>query len=147
MGVDEQWLVDTERERHRVNYHLLLSQADITDAGPQLAQSILQAQGEVHSGPLAGLRRWAVRERTLSMLTLFLGPASMRELGLPLRPPWATAYLVVLNTWRYRLLGRTPAGRRRLDRWGDRVTARVLGQYFGDQQPDVGPLDVPDGRG
>jgi hypothetical protein len=142
MGVDEDWLVDLERERHRINYHLLLSQADVSEAGPQLSRAIIDAQRHLHSGRFAGTRGRLARERTLSMLTVFLGPRSMHELGLPLRPPWAVAYVVVLNTLRYRVLGATPWGRRRLDRWGNRVTARVLRLYFGDERHDVGRLDV-----
>ncbi|MCW2765993.1 MAG: hypothetical protein JWO11_1952 [Nocardioides sp.] len=143
MGVDDDWLVDLERDRHRINYHQLLTQADISEAGPRLARSILEAQVEVHTGRFARLRGRIARERTLSMLTVFLGPRSMHELGLPVRPPWATAYVVALNTLRYRVLGATPWGRVRLDRWGHRVTARVLGQYFGAEQHDVGRLDAP----
>jgi hypothetical protein len=140
MGVDDDWLVDTERERHRINYHVLLAQADVSEAGPQLARSIVDTQRRLPTGRLAGLRGWFARERTLSMLTLFLGGRSMRELGLPLRPPWATAYIVVLNTVRYRVLGATPWGRARLDRWGRRVSARVLRQHFRAEPHAVGSL-------
>ncbi|KAA1418323.1 DUF2236 domain-containing protein [Mumia zhuanghuii] len=134
MGVDDLWLVDTERERHRLNYHLVLAQADISDAGPQLAQSIIET--------LRDLPRGAVRqERTLSMLTTFLGPRSMRELGLPVRLPWATLATIAENTVRYRVLGRGEAGRRRLEAWGDRVAADLLRDYYGDDAAqDVGAL-------
>lgn len=142
MGVDEDWLVDAERERHRINYHVLLAQADISEAGPLLAQAILEVQTDLHFARFAWLRGRFARERMLSMLTVFLGPASMRELGLPLRPPWAMAYVVPLNTVRYRVLGRTPWGRDRLDRWGSRVKARVMGSYFGAEERDVGRLDL-----
>jgi hypothetical protein len=140
MGVDDEWLVDSERERHRINYHVLLAQADITDAGPKLAGAILDTQRRLHIERFARLRRWFARERLLSMLTVFLGPASMRELGLPLRPPWAPAYVVALNTWRYRIYGRTPWGRRALDRWADRSRDQVLSRYFGAEQHGIGPL-------
>ena len=140
MGVDDDWLVDTERERHRINYHVLLAQADVSEAGPKLARSIVETQRRLPTGRFAAVRGWLARERTLSMLTLFLGGRSMRELGLPLRPPWATAYVVVLNTLRYRVLGATPWGRARLDRWGRRVSARVLRQHFGAEQHAVGSL-------
>jgi hypothetical protein len=142
MGVDDDWLVDTERERHRINYHVLLAQADVSEAGPRLARAILDAQRRLPTGRFASLRGWFARERTLSMLTVFLGGRSMRELGLPLRPPWATAYVVALNTLRYRVLGASPWGRARLDRWGRRVSERVLRQYFGADRHDVGRLDV-----
>jgi len=138
MGVDEEFLVDSERERHRINYHLVLAQADISEAGPLLSQAIVEAQDALHFENLAGLRGRFERERLLSMLTVFLGPTSMRELGLPLRPPWAHAYVGALNTWRYR----TPWGRRGLDRWGDAVRDRVLRRYFGADSPEIGRLST-----
>ncbi len=146
MGVDEEFLTDSERERHRINHHLLLAQADISEAGPQLAQAILAAQTERRyrgwPGPLQALRGRYERERLLSMLTVFLGPRSMVELGLPLRPPWAHAYIVPLNTLRYRVLGRTAWGRRCLERWGRRVRDGLLASYFLDEAEDVGRLPV-----
>ena len=142
MGVDEHWLVETEREQHRMNYHILLAQDDISEAGPQLAQAIVGAQKDLHFDRFAHVRRWYTRERLLSMLTAMLGPRSMRELGLPLRPPWAPAYVFVLNQLRYRVVGRTRAGRQALIAWGDRVQRRELGRHFGPDRPEVGSLPV-----
>lgn len=136
MGVDERFLVDTEEERHRLNYHLLRAQADITEAGPKLTQALVEGQRRLHFPSFPRLRGWFARERLLSMLTTFLGRESMRDLGLPLRPGWAHAYLIPLNTWRYR----TPWGRRRLDGWANRVSTEILDRYFGDRKRDVGEL-------
>jgi hypothetical protein len=105
LGVDEEFLVATERERHRLNYHVLLSQGPLTEAGVLLARSAVDAQLELDFrrwGALAPLRAHYERERLLSMLTVFLGPTSMRELGLPLRPPWAHAVVVAGHTVRHR---------------------------------------------
>ncbi|MEZ0578386.1 oxygenase MpaB family protein [Nocardioides sp. MH1] len=144
MGVDADFLVDSEWERHRQAYHVLLAQADISEAGPQLAQAIVQAQRERRypGWPrlLQGLRATWEKERLLSMLTTFLGPTSMRELGLPLRPPWAHLYIAALNTVRYRVVGRTRWGRRRLLAWGDSVSQRILDSHFLDETPEVSPL-------
>jgi hypothetical protein len=142
MGVDDRWLMETEREQHVMNYHILLAQDDISEAGPKLAQAIVDAQSELHFDRFATIRRWYARERMLSMLTALLGPRSMRDLGLPLRPPWAIAYVIVFNQFRYRLFGRTPAGRRALIAWGDRVQARELRKHFGPDHPEVGTLPV-----
>jgi hypothetical protein len=142
MGVDEAWLVDTEKEQHRLNYHILIAQAGISDAGPRLAQKIVEAQNDLHFDRLARFRRWMSRERLLSMMTTLLGPRSMREFGLPLRPPWAIAYVIVLNAVRYRILGRTAWGERRLQRWGERVRHRVMYRHFGPDRPEIGTLDV-----
>jgi len=142
MGVDEQWLMHTEREQHRLNYHVLLAQDDITDAGGQLANAIVDAQRTMHYDRFVGISRWLARERLLSMLTLLLGPGSMRDLKLPLRPPWAPAYVMALNVFRYRLLGLTPWGREALIRWGDRVAERTLYRHFGPDEAEVGALPL-----
>jgi hypothetical protein len=142
MGVDEQWLMETEREQHRLNYHVLLVQDDISEAGPELANAIVDAQRTLHFRRFPALSRRLARERMLSMLTLLLGPSSMRDLKLPIRPPWAPAYVMALNFLRYRTIGLTPWGRKALIRWGDRVAARTLFRHFGPDQAEVGTLPV-----
>lgn len=144
LGVHPDFLGEHERERYRQLYHVLCAQAGLTEAGPQLAQAVVEAQ-RVRRYPgwpahLQGLRGWYERERLLSMLTVFLGPRSMRELGLGLRPPWAFAYLWPLNLVRYQLLGRTAWGRRLLEAQGLRVRQRVLKSYFVGAEPEVGEL-------
>lgn len=142
MGVDEKWLMETEREQHRLNYHVLLVQDDISEAGPLLANAIVDAQRTLYFRRLPRLSRWLARERMLSMLTLLLGPSSMRDLQLPVRPPWAPAYVVPLNVLRYRVIGLTPWGRDALMRWGDRVADRTLYRHFGSDRAAVGDLTV-----
>lgn len=142
MGVDDQWLMNTEREQHRLNYHVLLAQDDVSEAGPKLANAIVDAQLTLHFDHFPRLSRWLARERLLSMLTLLLGPSSMRDLKLPLRPPWAPAYVMALNVVRYRIVGLTPWGRAALIRWGDRVAARTMYRHFGPDSPEVGALKV-----
>ncbi|NGN91150.1 DUF2236 domain-containing protein [Nocardioides sp. KC13] len=144
MGVDEDFLVDSEWERHRINYHVLLAQAEISDAGPRLAQAAVEVQRERRfpgwPEPLQRVRGWYERERLLSMLTVFLGTRSMRELGLPRRPPWAHAYVLPMNLLRYRVLGRSARGRARLERQGSRNADRLLASYFGPERAAVGDL-------
>ena len=145
MGVHEDFLTDDERERHRINHHILLAAPAITDAGPALAQAALAAQADRrYPGWPASLQRARGRveqERMLSMMTVFLGPASMRELGLPVRPPWAFAYLLPLNTLRYRVLDRRPGGRERREEQGRLVRDRILASYFAGERADVRRLE------
>lgn len=133
LGIDEDLLVDTEREKYAQMYHVLRSQAGLTEAGPALSQAVVHAQRDRHyagwPGPLQPLRSRYEAERLLSMLTVFLGPTCMRELGLGVRPPWAFAYLWPLNLFRYHLVRRLPGGRQRLEAWGERVSERILGSY------------------
>lgn len=136
LGVHPDFLVDDEWQRHRLNYHVLLAQAGVSEAGPRLARAVVAAQAErTYRGPSwwQPFRAGLERERLLSMLTAFLGVRSMRELGLPLRPPWAHVYLLPLNTWRYRVLGRTRRGRERLDRWGRRRSDAIVASYRPDR--------------
>ncbi|GAA3542373.1 hypothetical protein AFL01nite_09610 [Aeromicrobium flavum] len=135
MGVDDAWLVDSERERQRINYHVVLAQEGITEAGPQLAQDIIAVLGTLPHG------RWKT-ERNLSMLSLFLGRESMRELGLPWRPAWAHLVLWGANTMRHRVLGRLPGGRERLEVAGARVAQKILGEYYGSDD-DRAVADLP----
>jgi hypothetical protein len=140
LGVDEDWLCDTEAEQHRLNYHHLLAQCYGSAAGPPLANALVAAQGAVHSGRFARLRGGYARARLLSMLRYFLGARGMRDLGLPAALPWAVPPIVAANTVRYRVLGRTPPGRRALRRWGDRSSLAVVARSFGGEVPEVGPL-------
>lgn len=146
MGVHDDFLVDDEWERHKINYHVLLAQDGISEAGPQLTRAIMDAQGQRvfrrWPSALQPLRRRYEKERLLSMLTLFLGPASMRELGLPLRPPWAHAYIGGLNLLRYQVLGRTTWGRARLEAWGERRAAEIIASYFAGEVDSLGDLQV-----
>lgn len=135
MGVDDDLLVDRERERHRINYHILLSQAGMSEAGPQLTQALVEAHRQRHrGGPFPRVQAWFGHERLLSMLTVLLGRESMKEFGLPVRPPWAHTYLFGLNALRYR----TPVGRARLESWGLKVRARERKETFGDAKADIG---------
>lgn len=135
LGVDEDFLVESERQRHVINYHILMAQSDMTEAGPQLTQALVQAhQDRFRAGPMPKVQGWFARERLLSMLTVFLGRESMAEFGLPTRPPWAHLYLGALNSLRYR----TPVGRARLEDWGWKVYTRQERETFGKDKADIG---------
>ncbi|WP_460851589.1 oxygenase MpaB family protein [Nocardioides montaniterrae] len=144
MGVAPDFLVDSEAERHRLNYHVLLAQGPITEAGPQLSQAVVEAQlmRQFAGWPslLQPLRARFERERLLSMLTVFLGVRSMRELGLGVRPPWAFAYLLPLNTLRYRVLGRSDAAKIRLEDDGAATSRAILASYFVGGEESLGEL-------
>lgn len=148
LGVDPDFLTDDEWERHRINYHILLAAPGVSQAGPSLARAVYESQASRHfpgwPGPLQPLRGRLEQERLLGMLTVFLGLEGMRELALPVRPPWPFAYIVPLNLWRYRIRGRGAAGERRLEEWGREFTQWLLGTYFdGD---GAGVAELPGGH-
>lgn len=144
LGVDPDFWVDNERQRYRQAYHVLLAQAGQTDAGVQLARAAvgIQRDREFPGWPraLRGLRGRYEYERLLAMLTYLVGVHGMRDLQLPMRPSWPLLYVIPMNLWRYQVLARTAAGRRRLEAWGERVSDRTLASYFGADTPEVGKL-------
>lgn len=138
MGVNEDWLFDRERDQHRLNYHVLLAQADVTEAGPALANAIIDAQDRLHVRRFAPVVRRYERERLLSMLRAFLGKEGLRDLQLPRRPPWALVLIVPKNVVTYRLVIRTAPGRRWLERRNAVARRRLMHRYFGADEPQIG---------
>ncbi|ALE85573.1 oxygenase MpaB family protein [Pseudonocardia sp. HH130629-09] len=43
IGVDDDWLFDTEREQNAFNHHIVLAQGEVTPAGPQLAGTLVES--------------------------------------------------------------------------------------------------------
>jgi hypothetical protein len=144
LGVDTDFLTDDEGRRHRINYHVLVAAGGQTQAGRDLARATVDAQTQRaygHSVPWLerGHQRYG-HARTLSLLTAFLGRQGMRDLNLPVRFPWAAAAALAANTVRYRVLGRLPGGRRRLEAWGEARQDRAVASSFRGAPPEIGPL-------
>lgn len=140
MGVNDDWLAETERDQHRFNYHVLLAQDDVTQAGADLARAILDAHDSLHFDRFATIRRRYAKARLLSMLRPFLGTQGLADLGLPARLPWAFALVMSNNLLRHQVLGRTAWGERRLFEASLRDRDAILGQYFGSDVPRVAPI-------
>ena len=145
IGVNEDWLFDTEREQHAFNYHVLLAQAHVSEAGPQLANAILDAQDSMHFRRHPRVGRAYGRARLLSMLRPFLGKQGMRDLDLPVRLPWATVVVLARNLLDHQVLGRTAWGNRRLHARAAAARATVMYRHFGDDAPQIGSLSASAG--
>ncbi|MDP9795252.1 hypothetical protein J2S43_003764 [Catenuloplanes nepalensis] len=102
MGVADRWLPHTERSGRRLLYQLLAHDP------PPDANSTALARALIDSGVPER------RERALSIATWLLGPAALRDLGLPPRPPWHALSRVAANLPATHVSGRLPGGRRRL---------------------------------
>lgn len=140
IGVNDDWLFDSERAQHAFNYHILLAQGHITEAGPQLANGILGAQTSLHFKRFPAIGRTYTRARLLSMLRLFLGKQGMRDLELPVRPPWASLGVMGLNLVNHQLLGRTAWGDRRLHKQAAKARDTIMFRHFGPDAPEIGRL-------
>ncbi|MDL9938806.1 oxygenase MpaB family protein [Gordonia sp. ABSL1-1] len=140
IGVDDDWLFDDERAQHQLSYAILLSQAEVSDAGPQLSRAIVDAQSQLHYRFATPIAARYTRLRLLSMLEGFLGPRSMRDLGLPQTLPWAFGLAWVRNTIAYRIVAPTRFGDRYLDLLAKRSRDRARYRHFGKDAPDIGRL-------
>jgi ER-bound oxygenase mpaB/B'/Rubber oxygenase, catalytic domain len=140
MGVDEDWLFDTEREQNAFNYHVLLAQAGATPAGAALATALVDGQLTQDYGRFNPARGHYERLRTLSMLRYFLRKDGLRDLNLPITPVWAVPPIVAANLLESGLIARTRAGRRYLERASDRASQRQLQLRFGTERAEIGAL-------
>ncbi|MBE9376432.1 DUF2236 domain-containing protein [Saccharopolyspora sp. HNM0983] len=138
MGVDEDWLFDTEREQNIFNYHVLMAQDDQTPAGAELAVSILEEHTKPDGGKLAKLRAGYEWVRLLGMLRYFLGKESMQGLHLPVVLPWLVPPIVVRNLVASLLVARTERGRRLLER--TERTQKRMRKLFNGQREQVAAL-------
>jgi hypothetical protein len=140
MGVDGNWLIDTEREQNFFNYHVLLAQAGATPAGADLAAALVDGQLTQHYGHLNTVRGHYARLRLLSMLRYFLGKQGLRDLNLPITPAWAIPPIIAANLLESTLIARTRPGRRYLERAADRSSQRLLKLRFGKSPAEIGAL-------
>jgi hypothetical protein len=137
MGVDEAWLPRTERQGRRVLYRMLAHDPPPDANSTALAQALM---GIYEQSPMSPLRRRFERERGLSVATWLLGPAAMRDLGLPLRPPWYTGFRIASNLFWSHGVGRLPGGQQvQIDR-AERWYAREIARLYPGETPEVGTL-------
>lgn len=142
IGVDEDWLFDTEREQNVFNRHVLLAQGGPTPAGAALAAALVDGKLTGHEGRFATLRGRYARARTLSMLRWFLGRASLDDLALPVTSAWAVPPIVVANLVESALVARVRPGRRWLERAGDGVAQRESRRRFAGAEARIGALPL-----
>jgi hypothetical protein len=140
MGIDEDWLFDTEREQNVFNYHVLLAQADATPAGAALAAALVDGQLTQNYGHLSTVRGHYARLRTLSMLRYFLGKQGLHDLNLPITPVWAVPPIIGRNLIESGLIARTSLGLRYLEYAADRSSQRLLKLRFGTAPAEIGAL-------
>ncbi len=88
MGVDPQWLPSTETEGLRILYHFGTYAPGPDEHSRQLAAALASWWGQQQYKRFGALRRRYERSRLLGIQVVYSGVRGVRELGLPVVPPW-----------------------------------------------------------
>lgn len=138
MGVDERWLVDSERDGIVRLHHAVLTQSRADWTSRELGSALAREPLERHFAVLEPLqRKWAYHAH-LSVSRYFLNKQKMRKLGLPdnVLPwyPWLTLGPRFAMYTSRRLL---PGLRKGQQKAGRKAQLRRVAQLFGDARQDL----------
>src|SRR5690606_9413638 len=140
MGVEDRWLPRNFRDAIRVLAHTLSALAEPDESSRQLAAPMVDDPLRWHYDTLPGLRRRFARAQHLSIASAFLGPRTVRELGLPYyAPPWYPMLRLPLNLARSVAALTLPGGLERADQRGRRQHQKLLRTMIGaDAEATIG---------
>ncbi|EKF21976.1 hypothetical protein C731_4042 [Mycolicibacterium hassiacum DSM 44199] len=139
MGVEDEWLPRDFRDSIRVLYHTLSALAEPDESSKQLAMPMIDDPLGWHYDSLAGLRRRLARAQHLSITSGFLGPRTMRALGLPaFVPPWYPVLRLPINLARSISAVTRPGGLRRATERGEREHKALMRTIIGDEGATIG---------
>lgn len=118
LGVEDQWLPRSYRDAVRGLHHTLTALADPDETSPLLAMPMADDPMSWDYANFRGLRRRLARAQHLSIASAYLGPRTMKALGLPAYvPPWYPLLRLPFNATRSIAAVVVPGGR---DRAADR---------------------------
>lgn len=142
MGVDRRWLPFDERAGLRMMYQIGASSPAADEHSYALAASLVDLPLHTHYPRFQRLRRRYQYERGLSLATTLLGPAGVRALRVPVRPPWYPLARLAVNVPKHHVLARFPAGRQWVQRLGERRLEQAAQRILDGEIPDV--VALPD---
>ncbi|MGW0026829.1 oxygenase MpaB family protein [Rhodococcus sp. NPDC003383] len=140
MGVDEHWLQFDLRKGLRMMYHIGSASPAADEHSLLLAKSLVDLPLTSSESGFGQLRRRYEYERGLSLATTLLGPAAVRALNVPIRPPWYPAARIAVNVAKHHVIGRVPAGKRWLQRLGERRLAENRQRILAGEITTVAPI-------
>lgn len=138
MGVDERWLVDSERDGMVLLYHTFMTQSKPDHTSRELGLALSREPLERRFPVLQGLRRQLAYHQHLSTSRFFLGRQAMRELGLPENVlPWYPLLSAGPRLLAYSGQRLLPATRQRLERRGRQAQLAALASIFGERRQGI----------
>ncbi len=139
MGVDDYWLPRSFRDGVRILHHTLGALSAPDETTRQLVEPMAADPLDWHLPAPTGLRRKVARALHLSITATYLGPRTMRELGLPtLVLPWYPAMRIPVNLARSAAALFLPGGLERAGRRGREEQLRFLEQMIGTSTAAIG---------
>ncbi|MBP1161860.1 MULTISPECIES: oxygenase MpaB family protein [unclassified Rhodococcus (in: high G+C Gram-positive bacteria)] len=144
MGVDEHWLPFTEAGGRRMIYHIGTASPAADANSLALAKSLIESPKLIHHKNFQRVRRTYDYERGLSLATTLLGPAGVRALRVPMRPPWYPVWRAAANTVKHRVIARLPGGQRWVDARAERQLDDAHRRLLGGERPPIGQITHSD---
>lgn len=138
MGVEDEWLPRGFRDSIRVLYHTLGALAEPDESSKQLAMPMADDPMIWHYDSMPTLRRRIARAQHLSITSGFLGPRTMRSLGLRPHLPWYPAVRLPLNVARSVAAVALPGGIARATARGEREHRVLMRTIVGDDTATIG---------
>lgn len=139
IGVQDEWLPHSFRDGIRILYHTLTALSAPDESTRQLAAPMADDPLVWHYPSMAGLRRRLARAQHLSVASAFLGPRTMKTLGLPgYMPPWYPVLRLPVNIARSTIDLTMPGGLDRAARRGQREQQALLRTMTGETHTVIG---------
>ncbi|EKF73792.1 hypothetical protein A11A3_11948 [Alcanivorax hongdengensis A-11-3] len=138
MGVEERWLVDSERDGIVLLHHTMMTQSRPDWTSRELGQALSREPLDRHFAHLPALQRKLAYHRHLSVSQYFLGKEKMQQLGLPTnQTPWYPLLTMLPRFSSHVVQHHAPGLRQWQQRRGRRAQLQVLQQMFGDGKQDL----------
>jgi len=139
MGIREDWLPHSFRDGVRILYQTLGALSEPDESTRQLAVPMADDPLEWHFRALAGVRRRIARSQHLSLTGSFLGPGTMRKLGLPAFVlPWYPLLRMPVNLARSAAALALPGGLDRAALRGRREQEDFMRTMMGGDDTAIG---------
>lgn len=139
MGVREDWLPHSFRDGIRILYQTLGALSAPDETTKQLAAPMADDPLEWRFGAIAGVRRRIARSQHLSVTSSFLGPRTMRKLGLPAFVlPWYPLLRIPVNLARSAAALTLPGGLDRAAQRGRQEQEAFMRTMMGSNDTTIG---------
>ncbi|MCG8535461.1 MAG: DUF2236 domain-containing protein [Pseudomonadales bacterium] len=137
MGVEEKWLVQTEREGIVLLNHTYMTQSKPDDTSRELAQALADEPLERTYKRFEKLRRQFSYHQHLSISQYFLGDKKIGDLGLPKSSSWYALLSTPPRFASYTSQRFNPLARKAQQKHGRRQQKAMLGAMFGQSEHGV----------